>query len=603
MTTSPLKGLIFVLLIFLVQIIKAQAVDDIAAAEKPAVEQPVTVAPPEPEEHASLEQILQQDLSQKTEDVDASCVAFSGVREAVSAAKESRIKNNFFKNFSGKRIRHIEFKTLSIFDPNDPRENNRLYLLLNKLHVNTRPKVVRAQLLFKEGEPLDIKHVQESERILRKRAYLTNAYILPKTICAEDIDVLVVTQDSWALEPQISLSHKSQDTQTGFAIADGNILGSGNSLVIGYAENQARTLISYDFSNPHVFNSQISARIYYADTSDGNNTLLNIERPFHSLETPWAAGFYTEDITQLDTIRHADLQINEYNHQSMMNQVYVGFATKVTSKATQRLLFGLSNEEDNFFITEDTLQEIPKERKAVYPWIEYQYLENRFGVFKNLNQIQRPEDVALGSNFSLRLGYAGTQFDNPDDVVRYISRYSLVQDVRGKHMFETKLSLDGRYHFNLEGIGSTVAGVAVSYNYFQDEKRRWYASLSYDVGKDLAQYEELTAGDITGLRGYPSDYQRGDERYVFTLERRYFSDIHIFNLMRVGAVVFFDMGKSWGLEPYGASPLLADVGFGLRLSSTKVRIGNVVHIDVATPTTARAGISNVQLTVGAFQRF
>jgi hypothetical protein len=535
--------------------------------------------------------------------VDASCVPYTEVREKTADAQESRLDNNFFRGQAGKKIRHIEFKTRAVFDKNDPRENNRLYMLLNKLHINTRPQVIRTQLLFKEGDLLNIKQLQESERILRKRGYLTNAYILPKNICADQIDLSVVTQDSWALEPQVSISRKSQDTQTGFAIADGNIMGSGSSFVVGYSENQARNLISYDISNPHVFNSAISARVYYADTSDGRNTIVRVERPFHSLNTPWASGFYTEDLTLVDLIRHGDMQINEYNHQSMVNEVYLGMATDIGNTSTQRLLVGVTNEEDAFYAIENTLQAIPIGRKAAYPWVEYQYLQNRFGVFKNVNQIQRPEDIALGHNARFRLGYAGTQFDNPDDVVRFIGQYSYIKDAWDQHVLETKLSLDGRHHSRIEGIDSTVVGLSFNYNYFQDEKNRWYASISYDTGHELAQYEELTAGDITGLRGYPTDYQRGDERYVFTLERRYFSDIHIFNLLRMGAVVFFDMGKSWGIDSYGASPLLTDVGFGLRFSSTKVRIGNVIHIDVATPTSARAGISSTQVTIGAYQKF
>jgi outer membrane translocation and assembly module TamA len=87
------------------------------------------------------------------------------------------------------------------------------------------------------------------------------------------------------------------------------------------------------------------------------------------------------------------------------------------------------------------------------------------------------------------------------------------------------------------------------------------------------------------------------------LERRYFSDIHIFNLMRVGGVVFFDAGKAWGLPNEPRAPLLSNVGIGLRLSSTKVRIGNIVHVDVAMPTTAKDGLSKYQLTIGAYQKF
>ncbi|RYZ93352.1 MAG: hypothetical protein EOO68_21840, partial [Moraxellaceae bacterium] len=140
-------------------------------------------------------------------------------------------------------------------------------------------------------------------------------------------------------------------------------------------------------------------------------------------------------------------------------------------------------------------------------------------------------------------------------------------------------------------------------HYLQDEKNRWYARVEFGVGENLPQYKELTVGDINGLRGYPTDYLRGDKRYVFSLERRYFSDIHIFNLLRVGGVVFFDAGKAWGLPNEPESPLLSDVGIGLRFSSTKVRIGNVIHIDVAMPTKSQDGLSKYQLTIGAFERF
>lgn len=545
------------------------------------------------------------DTLQTPPDDDPTCKPYSATPASVFSTTDAhaRIESNVFDGMEGKRIRTVQYNTLSIFDKDNPDENNALYLFLNKLHVNTRPHVIRVQLLFAPGEQFDLSKVQESERILRKRPYLTNAYILPLNVCAEQLDIVVVTQDAWALEPQVSLSKESQGTKSGFAISDGNILGSGNSLTIGYEENAQRNLVNYDFRNPHIFNSQIATRVYYADTSDGRDTVVDISHPFYSLESPWAAGFYTQDVTQVQEIRHMDQNINEFRHQEMSNSIYFGMATDVNPTYTQRLLVGLSNEEDQFFTTDGTQQLIPAQRKAAYPWIEYQYLENRFGIFKNVNQIQRPEDIALGQNMSFRVGYAGTQFDNPDDVVRYIGNYTNTVDVDQHHIFEAGVTLDGRHHSKLEKIDTTVLGINFAYNYFQDDKRRWYMGFRYDVGQDLAQYEELTVGDITGLRGYPTDYQRGDERYVFTIERRYFSDVHIFNLLRVGYVVFFDVGKAWGISKYGHSPLLSDVGFGLRLSSSKVRIGNVVHVDIATPTSAREGLGEYQLTIGAQQRF
>lgn len=534
---------------------------------------------------------------------DASCEFFYGYRERVADAKRTRIDSHLFDNLQGKTIRHILYNTMPVFDEDDPEENNPLYLFLNKLHVNTRPHVIATQLLFKEGDSLDIQQIQESERILRKRAYLTNAYIVPVKVCPGQVDLMVVTQDSWALEPQFSLSKESEGTNSGFAISDGNILGSGNSLTIGYEQTTERNLVSYDFRSPHVFNSQIATRFYYADTSDGHDLVADISHPFYSLETPWSAGFYTQNLTLDQPIRHMDEEINEFSHQSRYNQVYFGKATDVSKFHTQRWLIGFAKEEDNFFATPDTLQSVPEDRNAIYPWVEYQFRENRFGLFKNLNQIQRPEDVALGNNLTLRLGYGGTFFDNPDDVYRILADYTYTRDIDEQHILETALGFDGRYHTRLAQGNSRILGARVAYHYFEDEKRRWYLGVQYQAGRDLAQHEELTVGDITGLRGYPTDFQRGDQRYVITIERRYFSDVHIFNLLRLGAVVFFDMGKAWGLEQYGSSPVLSNLGVGLRLSSSKVKIGNVVHIDIATPTSAKNGLDNYQLTIGAQQKF
>ena len=553
----------------------------------------------------SYSMLVRADNDTPAVETDPTCQPVADESIRVADSKKTRIDAHLFDALQGKEIRDIQFSSLSVFDKNDPDEDNAVYLLLNKLHINTRPQVIRAQLLFDKGEPVDVKNIEESERILRKRPYLTDAYIVPVTVCANHVDVMVITRDAWTLEPQFSLSKESEGTKSGFAIADGNILGTGNSLTIGYEENTERNLISYDFSNPHIFNSQIATKITYADTSDGQDTVVDISHPFYSLETPWSAGFYTQDVTLEEPIRHMDEQINEFGHQAMHNRIYYGLATDITPTHTQRWLVGVSNEEDNFFVTDETLQAIPEQRKAVYPWIEYQFLENRYGVFKNVNQIQRAEDIALGKNFRFRLGYAGTQFDNPDDVIRYIGEYSHIIDFDSQHIFETTMNVDGRRHSSVEGADSAIAGITLAYNYFQDEKRRWYAGFLYEAGRDLAQYEELTVGDITGMRGYPTDYQRGDERYVFTFERRYFSDIHLYNLLRVGAVAFVDVGKAWGVEQYGESPLLSNVGLGLRLSSSKVRIGNVVHVDVAVPTSARnaPGVGKYQLTVGAQSRF
>lgn len=523
--------------------------------------------------------------------------------ECVTQDTHVRVEKGAFETLDGKKIRTINFKQLNVFDESDPKENNRIYRFLNVLHITTRKKVVESQLLFKTGDTVNHQNIDETGRILRTRKYLTDAYIVPEQVCGDQVDILVVTRDSWALEPQVSYSHKSSDNQTGFGINDGNIFGTGNSLTIGYTENEQRNAINYDFSNPHFLNKPVAVRLSYDDTSDGRNTVIDVSHPFYALDTPWSAGGQLSDLSQIDIIRSRGVIVNEFRHRAVENLAYFGLATDINNNFTQRWLVGATHEEDSFFDTEDTVSGVPARDKAVYPWIEYQYIENKFGVLKNVNQIQRLEDISVGEKVTVRVGVAGKTFGNPDDVVRYKVDYENFLGISDKHIFEFAAKLDGRQHLGISGLDPNILTSSVVYHYLEDEKNRWYARAEYGIGQNLPQYKEFTVGDITGLRGYPTDYLRGKKRYSLTLERRYFSDIYLFNLIRMGGVVFVDAGKAWGLPNETYSPLLTNVGIGLRFSSTKVRVGNVVHVDVAMPTASRSGLSKYQLTIGAEQKF
>jgi len=545
---------------------------------------------------------LSVSLSAQESTVDA-CTEYALNLQDMAAQKTWRVDQEPFKNLQGKTIRHISFHQLTIFDEKNPDENNQLYLLFNSLHIKTRKDVIESQILFHPGDKINDQVIDESARNLRMRKYLSTAFILPERVCGDMVDVAVITQDAWAIMPQVAYSHKSNDNQSGFGINDGNILGTGNSFTVGYSQSQLRNTVSYDFSNPYFLNRQVSVHALYQDTSDGRNSLLAIEHPFYSLDSPWASGMQWSDLSQTEEIRSHGVVENSFRHRAIDNELYVGEAIDINANYSQRLLMGWAHEEDVFWSTSHTLQNIPAHDKSVYPWLEYQYLENRYVVFKNLNQIQRPEDVAMGQTATFRLGMAGTAFGNPDDVIRYKGDYINIMDISERQLLSWELVLDGKHHMGINDLDPSLLSSTLSYYYFQDEKNRWYAELDYAVGDSLPQYKELTVGDITGLRGYPTDYLRGNKRYVFTLERRYFSDVHLFNLMRLGGVIFFDTGKAWGLNNEPQSPLLSDVGIGLRLSSSKVRIGNVIHVDIAFPTSAAQGLSRYQLTIGAQQKF
>src|SRR4051812_46020784 len=81
-----------------------------------------------------------------------------------------------------------------VFDPDDPKENRRLFLLANKLHRTTRESVILDQLLFRSGDLYSRRVLDESERILRQDRYLYDAEIRPVRYEGNRVDVEVITR-------------------------------------------------------------------------------------------------------------------------------------------------------------------------------------------------------------------------------------------------------------------------------------------------------------------------------------------------------------------------------------------------------------------------
>lgn len=106
-------------------------------------------------------------------------------------------------------------------------------------------------------------------------------------------------------------------------------------------------------------------------------------------------------------------------------------------------------------------------------------------------------------------------------------------------------------------------------------------------------------GGEEGLRGYPLRYQSGTRRALFSVEERYFSDLFVWRLFRVGAAAFVDVGRAWGGGSVNArNPgWLSNVGFGLRIANSRSAFNNVLHVDLAFPLNATPDIKRVQVLI------
>jgi len=514
------------------------------------------------------------------------------------------------ESVEGQRIASLRILPLPIFDEKNPRENHWLYRLANKLHIDTKPSAIEQQLLINEGDSLSSSTVAETERLLRTSKYLFDAAVIPVARCSDGVDLLVLTREVWTLEPRVSFGHSSGNSKSSLGISDDNILGTGNRASLSYEKNSQRTSTTASYKNENIFGSRWQVRSDYSDTSDGSLHKLSLTRPFYSLDTKWATGVSTErsDLNQEiyvpGMLSDTDDGRRDFQHKHAKDDVFVGFSRGLQDGFTSRWSVGFSNEEDHF-ANKDGLPVAAMDRERNYPWLESQWVEDRFTTLENLNQIHRTEDVPLGLNLRTRIGYAPSAWDTQDSQWIYQVELADTLSDGAHHLFQVSGLLNGSWLMPDDRAQNTLLNLKAEYHYLESPYRRWYARLQYDYGKNLTPDMWFTLNGLeNSMRGYPNDAFYADERTVLTIERRYFSDIHLFNLIRVGAAAFFDAGRSkLSTDSAANSPWLADAGFGLRLSSSKSSSGVIVHLDLAYPLIDRDLYNGHQWTITSSETF
>jgi hemolysin activation/secretion protein len=233
----------------------------------------------------------------------------------------------------------------------------------------------------------------------------------------------------------------------------------------------------------------------------------------------------------------------------------------------------------------------------VYPFIGFEFVQDRFATAQNRDQIGKTEDFQMGLHIAASLGWADSSMGSDRDAAIFRATASRGFGSLSAQSLFVSLATSGR----LESGNLANALLSFTGRYFrvQSKKRLLFAALSGTLGEALDLDTPVELGGKTGLRGYPLRYQVGESRLLMTLEQRYYTDWYPFNLLRVGGAVFVDIGRVWGHNPLGSDDRgwLTDIGFGLRLALTRVASEKVVHIDLAFPRNGDPTIDDVQLLV------
>ncbi|MDX1387622.1 MAG: hypothetical protein R3344_00410 [Acidobacteriota bacterium] len=502
---------------------------------------------------------------------------------------------------NGAIIGEVTINNGEIFDPDKEGENNWLFRTANKLHINTRPRVIRSLLLFKPGDPYSAQKIAESERIIRESPYLYDADIRAVRYHDNKVDLVVDTRDVWTLSGGIGFGRTGGANDARLGLRDSNFLGTGKDITIQWSTNIDRTSMLYRFIDPNVGGSRVRMDLSYRDNSDGESWAVEGARPFYSLDTRWAVGGVALTDSRVETRWNLGEITDEFTQDETRYSMYGGTSKGLVKGRVGRWRFGYTYSESLFSPAPEGPENsiIPEDRILSYPWFSYERIEDQFLELHDFNLIHRTEDLNLGQTMRFNLGYSSEALGGNRDQFIFGSFYrNGLTPGRGQMMF---VSAHGTGRFGPSGTENVVIGGQGQYYLRNLGRHLFFVGLEADIAYNLDLDNQLLLGGDTGLRGYPLRYQTGDRRVLLTVEQRFFTDWHLFKLLRVGGAVFADAGAAWYADANGNNPanlgLLRDVGLGLRLSSSRSSDGAMIHIDVAFPLDGTDDIDPVQFYI------
>lgn len=236
--------------------------------------------------------------------------------------------------YEGKIIRNINIETYEPFGfsltDTTQRANSWLEKTGNNLHIKSKEFNIKNLLLIKEKQPLDSLLLSESERLIRSKNYIRSVKITPKIVenTADSVDILIEVLDSWSLIGEVQFS----TTKTKIKLNERNFLGFGHQfkpdITYRYADQKFAHDILYNI--PNVKNTYIGASArYYRGLNGFYNRRLNIERPFYSAYSKWAAGMYIDQRFWQENFSNdqENAQFQDFKYQSQ--DIWGGYSFKI----------------------------------------------------------------------------------------------------------------------------------------------------------------------------------------------------------------------------------------------------------------------------------
>jgi outer membrane protein assembly factor BamA len=487
--------------------------------------------------------------------------------------------------YEGLPIEKIIIERHPVFDPVTEKGGEFPYSWANRFHILTNERLIRKELLFREGEGFNLELAEESARNLRGYDFMGDVYIIPRLNSdSSGVEVKVITQDQWSTEAAIFSTGGGGEYTVGLQLAEGNLLGWGKLIqgeIFTGSDNEGGGISFYD---PRLLMSRQSLVLMYEKDDYSRYFELSLGRPLYSRQTKW--GWSAAFISNKGEKR-LFYQGREFFSYDYDKETYSFSVTRSHGFKSKRTLTPMYSYKDYSYSSEHPILQANPVYRALIPESEvdsrvdlkatlgyYDYVTDRY-----LDNFGNIEDLTLGYQLQTTLGrsfrFLNSTYDRGFMTLRVSSTNCLAQGAY--------LSLGGESSFRISGDNlDRVTNTGELYFYSKLLPRQLlccHSALSYGVRQEPS-FQFLLGGD-TGLRGYASREFVGHRVFLFNLEHRYYSPLEIFTVA-LGTALFVDWGYAWYPgEVVNLSDFRSDVGLGLRFGLRKSSGFKVLRLDFA----------------------
>lgn len=500
-------------------------------------------------------------------------------------------------------IDSVEILTENVFDLSKPRYNNFLFRLANKAHVVTRHSVIMRELLTRKGEPYDTALVNESVRNLRHLPYLFKTEISQKTGRKGENIMVVNTSDRWTTTGAISFHRSGGRDDLQLELKEDNLLGYGISTTHDlFILEKERDYYQTELYDNRFLGKEISVNLFYSDNPRAGQISALLGRPFYSLRQKWGGELrFTRLLNRRDYYISEVLAAQE---RSIKDDIQLQVSYRIGSDkikyhfAPLYMYTDLISKSRHVYVPEaEPLLPPPVEDSVIhYLQMTLRVEQINYAVYRNLNRFHKPEDINLGLDARMTFGAArrpGIEkiayyyFSFWPQYILSTGAWLVMAGIQDEWWHNRDERLQRRLNCYFKAFGH------------HSHNQTFVFGARYSSHHLKEQSFTLYLDEDRGLRGYPAFSFNGEDRLVFNIENRFFSDLEVLSV-GIGGVVFADIGNIW---TRGSVPTLRNTeyafGPGIRLGITRSSQAEVVRIDVAYAPNRKG----FQISVGTGQFF